>query len=134
MVESLNTHKIKLVLITVLGTVMLNAHKTLSSFMDKLMFLDGTHLQVILTLEKVNGDLAVLRWISGKPTLSQALSLLILAFTMASGDARTKMTVEILTDSVEFAIKMVAISMPTELVLQISSDQALNLKLIPQSQ
>jgi hypothetical protein len=113
---------------------MLNAHKTLSSLMEKLMSSDGTHLQVTQMLEKANGDHAVLRWISGKPTLSQVLSLPILVSTMDSGNVRMKMTVVTPIDTVESAIKMVAISTLTELVLQTSTDLALASKLILQSQ
>jgi len=120
--------------ITVQDTVMLSALKILSSLMDKPMSSDGIHHQVILMLERENGELAALRWISGKPTLSQVPSLLILAPMMASGDARTKLTVETLTDTKVFAIKMVAILMHTELVLQISSGLDLVLRLILPSQ
>jgi hypothetical protein len=84
--------------------------------------------------EKANGDLAVLKWISGKPTLFLVPTLLILVTTMVSGDARTKPIAETLIDMVEFAIKMVAILMLSDLESQISTDQDLNSKSILPSQ
>lgn len=128
MEENLLLQQTKPVLNTVLDIVMLNAHKTLSSSMERPMFSDGTHPQVTQMPEKANGDPAVLRWISGKPTLFQVPTLLILVTMMVFGDARTKPIAETLIDMVEFAIKMVAILMLSDLESPISSDQDHNSK------
>jgi hypothetical protein len=60
-----------------LDTVMLNVHKTLNSLMEKLTLLDGSHPQLTQMLELDNMDPAALKWISGRPTLSLKLTLLI---------------------------------------------------------
>jgi len=72
-------HKTKLVLNMVPDIVMLSAHKISSSLMDKVMSMDGTHPHLIQTPVKVNGVLAALRWIFGKPIPSLVLSPHILA-------------------------------------------------------
>jgi len=72
-------HKTKLVLNMVPDIVMLSAHKISSSLMDKVTSMDGTHPHLIQTPVKVNGVLAALRWIFGKPIPSLVLSLHILA-------------------------------------------------------
>jgi hypothetical protein len=115
-------------------TVMLNAHKTSSSSMDKPMSMDGTHLQVIQMPVKVNGDLAALKWIFGKLTTSQVPSLLIHVTMMDYGDAKTKLIAETPIGTVEFVIKMVAILTHIELVSQISSDLDQTSSLTPLSQ
>lgn len=78
--------------------VMPNAHKISSSLMDKVTSMDGTHLHLIQTPVKVNGVLAALRWIFGKPIPSQVLSPHILASTMAFTNVKTKMNVVTQTD------------------------------------
>lgn len=131
---NLRLHKIRLVLNTVPDTAMLNALKTSNSSMDKPTFLDGIHPQVTQMLVMANGDHAALRWIFGKPILSQVLSLPIHVPMMDFGNAKTRMTVETPIDTEEFVIKMVAISTLTELVSLTSSAQDLTSRLIPQSQ
>ena len=113
---------------------MLNALKTSSSSMEKPTSSDGTHLQVTQMPEKVNGELAALKWIFGKPTPSQVPSLLIHVTMMDFGNVKMRLTVETQIDTVEFAIKMVAILTHIELESLISSDQDLPSRLIPLSQ
>merc|ERR1719331_792937 len=87
-VVNLHPQLIRLVLNMVPDTAMPNAHKISNSSMEKPMSMDGTHHQVIQMLVKVNGDHAAPKWIFGKPTLSQVLSLPIHVPMMDSGDAK----------------------------------------------
>ena len=61
------------------GTVTLNVLTTSSSSAEKLIAKVGFSLKQILTLELANGDLAVLKWICGKPMEGLKLLPLILA-------------------------------------------------------
>lgn len=110
---------------TELDIVMPNAHKILNSSMDKLTPLDGHHLQPIQMPEPDNGDLAALRWISGRPTQWLKLTLLIHVPIplKEERDAKVTSAVQETTDTVESAIKMDVILTHTELVLQISTVQ-----------
>ena len=62
-------------------TVMLNVLTTSNSLAVKQTAKVGFSLKLILTLELVNGDLVVLRWICGKPMEGLKLLLLILVAT-----------------------------------------------------
>ena len=62
-------------------TVTLNVLTTSSSLAEKLTVKGGFSLKLIPTLELANGDLAVLRWICGKPMEGLKLLLLILVAT-----------------------------------------------------
>ena len=67
-------------------TVMLNAHMILSSKKEKPMLMDGHRLQLTLMQALVSGVHAVPKWIFGKPTRFQKLSLLIHAKTWDTQD------------------------------------------------
>ena len=63
------------------GTVTLNVLTTSSSLAVKRTAKVGFSLKLIPTLELVNGDLVVLRWICGKPMEGLKLLQLILVAT-----------------------------------------------------
>ena len=60
-------------------TVMLNVLTTSNSLAEKQTAKVGFSLKLIQTLELANGDLAVLKWICGKPMEGLKLLPLILA-------------------------------------------------------
>ena len=68
-------------------------------------------------------ELAVQRWTSGRPTLSQLPTLLIHVLTMASWLVKAK-PVETLTDTMAHATRMAATPMLTGLTITNSMEEA----------
>jgi hypothetical protein len=99
----------KLVQDTELDIVTLNVLMILNGFKEKLTFLIGNQVLVILTLGMEDMDLAVKKWISGKLTLKPKLTLLILVPSMVHSDAMELNVEMVPTDTTVFATKMDAI-------------------------
>jgi len=106
-----------------LDIVMLNAHKILNSSMVKLTQLDGLHPQLTQMPVPENSELAALRWISGRPTLSLKLSLLIHVPWLDQRNVKDLSAVREIKDTRVSAIKMDVISTHIEPVTTISMVQ-----------
>merc|ERR1712070_1000161 len=117
--------EIKPELLMELDIVTLNAHKILNLLMEKLTLLDGTHHHLTQMPEQVNGVLAALKWISGKPTLSQKLSPYIHVPLTDQKNALMQLNVvlDLETDTLVSVIKMVVILTHSEQVLLTSMGQ-----------
>lgn len=103
----------KLVPNTVPVIVMLSALMILNSSMVLPTLMDGSHQAPIRMLELANMDLAALRWISGKPTLSHLRSLLIHVPSMDNTNVKelsVVITIPVaMVDTMVSATRMVAI-------------------------
>ena len=73
--------------LTELDIAMLNAHMTSSLSEEKPIVTAGIHPQATQIPVPVKSDLAALKWISGRPTLSQVLTPLIHAASTAKRHA-----------------------------------------------